>query len=82
MLSYTLVQFRIEHVFTALQRSIEVSSHQIQRPTGCTSNDLEGVLELINSILRPGSAQNLATDYPLVYREDNLDRIRIIKVTG
>ena len=57
-----------------------MSSHQIQRPTGCTSDDLEGVLELINSILRAGSAQNMATDYPLVYHEDNLDRIRIIKV--
>ena len=56
-----------------------MSRNQIQGPQGCTGEDRDGVLELMNSILRAGSNQNLAVDYPLVYREDNLNNNRIIK---
>jgi len=59
-----------------------MSCNDIQGPHGCTKKDLGGVLDLMNSILRAGSTQNLATDYPLIYREDNLDNIRIMKAGG
>ncbi|MAE63371.1 MAG: hypothetical protein CMJ18_03790 [Phycisphaeraceae bacterium] len=56
-----------------------MTSNHIQGPQGCAREDLDGVLELMNSILRAGSEQNLATDYPLVYRQENLDHHRIMK---
>ena len=42
---------------------------QIEGPRGCTPDDRDEVVALIDPIFRSGSQQSLATDYPLVYRD-------------
>jgi predicted N-acetyltransferase YhbS len=37
------------------------------------------MIALVDSVMRAGSDQSMLTDYPLVYRADNLKNVRIIK---
>lgn len=55
---------------------------QIDGPRGCRPGDRDDVVSLIDSIFRSGSQQNIRTDYPLVYRDDNLENVRIIRADG
>lgn len=52
---------------------------KIKDPTVCTKQDLPAVITLIDSVLRTDSDQSMLTDYPLVFRDENLRNIRIIK---
>lgn len=54
----------------------------IEDPETCTPEDRDGVVTLIDSILRIGSQQTLVTDYPLVYRNDNLENVTIVRANG
>jgi len=47
---------------------------------GLPKNDLPELIQLVDQEMRMGSDQSVFTDYPLVYREDNLENIRVIKV--
>lgn len=61
---------------------VKINSMHIEDPRGCTPDDREDVVALIDSVLRIGSTQSMATDYPLVYREDNLGNVRVIRADG
>ena len=50
------------------------------QPRVCTRQDLPGVIALVDAALRAGSDQSLLWDYPLVYRDENLKNVRIVKV--
>ena len=60
----------------------DITNMHIEGPRGCTPDDRGEVLALIDSILRIGSKQSLATDYPLVYRDDNLENVQIIRANA
>lgn len=47
---------------------------------GLQKIDLPELIQLVDKEMRNGSDQSVFTDYPLVYREDNLENIRMIKV--
>ncbi len=49
-------------------------------PQHCSKSELSGLIRLVDEEMRKGSNQSVLTDYPLVYADDNLDNIRIIKV--
>ena len=46
---------------------------------GATQDDLSGVIDLVDRVMRTNQAQSMLTDYPLVYQEENLENISIIK---
>jgi len=52
----------------------------IEGPRACTPDDLPQVIALVDEAMRRGSDQTLWTDYPLVYRGDNLENIRVLTV--
>lgn len=54
----------------------------INDPHGCTKADLPELISLVNSIFRQDSKQDILTDYPLVYRDENLANIRMMRVDG
>ena len=54
----------------------------IEGPRACTAADLPGVIALVDAAMRSGTGQTMWTDYPLVYRESNLENIRIVRVGG
>lgn len=51
-------------------------------PMGCTVGDREELVTMVNAIFRPDGRQDILTDYPLVYRDDNLANIRLVRVHG
>ena len=59
-----------------------MSTSEVDGPRGCTRGDLDALIQLVNSVFRPDGRQNILTDYPLVYRDENLDRIRLLTVGG
>lgn len=56
-----------------------MSDGRIEGPRGCTREDLEDLVALVNGIFRPDGSQDIRTDYPLVYRDENLANIRLIR---
>ena len=48
----------------------------------CTRVDLPEVIALVDNAMREGSDQTMLTDYPLVFRDENLPNIRVGKVDG
>jgi predicted acetyltransferase len=56
------------------------SSDVIEGPRAVTAAELPEVIAVVNSALRAGSDQSMVTDYPLVFRAENLENIRILKV--
>ncbi len=54
----------------------------IQGPLGCTKTELPELIDMVNAVFRPDGAQNIFTDYPLVYGDENLANIRLIRVGG
>jgi len=55
---------------------------EIDGPRACRNDELHEMISLVDSVMRVGSDQTFLTDYPLVYRESNLQNIFIIKVKG
>ena len=54
----------------------------IKGPRSCRKADLSEMISLVNRVMREGSDQSFQFDYPLVYRDKNLENIQIIKVDG
>jgi len=54
----------------------------IDGPRACQKAEIAEVIALVDGAMRQGSSQSMLTDYPLVYREQNLPNIRILKVNG
>jgi len=54
----------------------------IQGPQACTKADLPEVITLVDEAMRQGIDQTMLTDYPLVYRDENLPNIQVLKVDG
>jgi len=59
-----------------------MSSQHTEGPLPCAKSDLPGVIELVDTVMRRGTGQSFLTDYPLVYSDENLRNISIIKVSG
>ena len=59
-----------------------MSGDQFEGPDGCAKGDLDELVAMVNTIFRPGGAQDIRTDYPLVYRDQNLPNIRLIRENG
>jgi len=56
---------------------------KIDGPRACTPAEVPEVIALVDAALgRHGTGQSLLTDYPLVYEEQNLANVRILKVDG
>ena len=59
-----------------------MSTPTIDGPQPCTKAELSEVIALVNEALRQGTDQTMLTDYPLVYRDENLPNVQILKVDG
>ncbi len=59
-----------------------MSKVRIDGPRGCTAEDLDELVALVSGIFRPDGFQDIRTDYPLVYRDENLPNIRLIRAAG
>ena len=59
-----------------------MSKSTIDDPCSCTKADLPELIALVNLVFRPQQHQNIFTDYPLVYHDENLANIQMIKVDG
>jgi hypothetical protein len=57
-----------------------MNEHRIEGPRGCTKGDLDELISLVNGIFRPEGSQDVLTDYPLVYEDQNLSNIRMIRL--
>ena len=57
---------------------------EIDGPRACRSDELEELLELVNFVFRTshGRAPTIATDYPHIYRESNLENLSVIGIDG
>lgn len=59
-----------------------MSCATIQSLQTCTKADLPEAITLVDEAMRQGTDQTMLTDYPLVYRDENLPNIQILKVDG
>ena len=59
-----------------------MNSPDIDGPRACRKHELHDVIALVNAVMREGSDQSFLTDYPLVYQDNNLPNIFVIKVDG
>ena len=55
---------------------------EIDGPRACRKHELHEMIALGDAVMRAGSDQTFLTDYPLVYRDSNLQNIFIMKVKG
>ena len=51
-------------------------------PRACREYEFEETVALIDAVFRAGTDQDIATDYPLIFREPRLDLHRILSVDG
>ena len=51
-------------------------------PRACRESEFEETVALINAVFRAGTDQDIATDYPLIFREPSLDLHRVLSVAG
>ena len=51
-------------------------------PCTCRREQVRGMIELIDSIMREDGDQSVLTDYPLVYRDGNLENVFVIEAGG
>ena len=51
-------------------------------PRACRESDFDEVISLINRVFRAGTAQDISTDYPLVFEPSKLEYMRILRVDG
>lgn len=54
----------------------------IDGPRACKLDERADMIALIDSVMRVGTGQSVLTDYPLVYCNENLSNVQIIKVNG
>jgi predicted acetyltransferase len=54
-------------------------SISIDGPRACRDSEVPEMIAMANSVMRQGSPQSFLTDYPLVYREENLGNVQVIK---
>ncbi|MBI4024957.1 MAG: GNAT family N-acetyltransferase [Verrucomicrobia bacterium] len=54
----------------------------IDGPRACRKEEISEVIGLVDGEMRRGTDQSLLTDYPLVYRDENLENIFILKAGG
>ena len=52
------------------------------QPVSITDKEITDLIELVDSVMREGSDQSMLTDYPLVFRRENLSNIHVIKEQG
>lgn len=57
-------------------------SASIEGPRSCTKAELPEVIALVDEAMRQGTNQTILTDYPLVYRGENVSNVQILKVDG
>lgn len=48
-------------------------------PRACRPDEVEAMIAMANAVMREGSSQSFLTDYPLVYAEENLPNVQIMK---
>ena len=51
-------------------------------PRACRESELEETVALIDSVFRAGTDQDIATDYPLIFREPKPELHRVLSVDG
>ncbi len=51
-------------------------------PRACRPEEFDETIDLINQTFRAGSDQNIRTDYPLIFNQEKLEYMRILKVDG
>ena len=51
-------------------------------PRACRESEFEETVALIDAVFRAGTDQDIATDYPLIFREPSLDLHRVLSVDG
>ena len=51
-------------------------------PRACRECEFDEVISLLNEIFRPGSEQDILTDYPLVFNHSMLEYMRVVSVDG
>ncbi len=54
----------------------------IEGPRACRPEEFDETIALINATFRPDSDQNIRTDYPLIFNQQGLRYMRILKVAG
>lgn len=54
----------------------------MEGPRACRTSEFDEVIELINATFRADGDQDIKTDYPLVFNDEKLDYMRILKVDG
>lgn len=54
----------------------------IDGPRPCRKNELSEVIALVDNEMRVNTDQTMLTDYPLVYRDENLENVMIMKKDG
>jgi len=54
----------------------------MQGPRATRPSEFDQVLAVVNGIFRAGIDQNIATDYPLVYRSKHLENLRVLLEDG
>ncbi len=54
----------------------------VEGPRACQASEFEEVIALINQVFRVGTAQDIRTDYPLVFNHSKMQYMRILKVDG
>jgi len=59
-----------------------MASPLIEGPRACTKAELPEAIALVDRVMRGGTGQSFLIDYPLVYLDENLENIRILKVDG
>ncbi|MFH0965627.1 MAG: GNAT family N-acetyltransferase [Planctomycetota bacterium] len=59
-----------------------MSASDMEGPRACAKAELAEMIALVDAEMRAGKSQSLLTDYPLVYRDANLENVRIIKAGG
>jgi GNAT superfamily N-acetyltransferase len=52
------------------------------QPDSLTDKEIPELIDLVDSVMREGSDQSMGTDYPLVFRKENLSNIHVIKEQG
>ena len=55
---------------------------RVDGPRACRESEFEETVALIDSVFRAGTDQDIATDYPLIFREPRLDLHRVLGVDG
>ncbi len=56
-----------------------MTANPVEGPRACRPDELPAMIRLVNSVMRETSDQSFLTDYPLVYRSENLGNVQIMR---